>query len=250
MTPASPSSATRRSSAPRAPRRRSAARSRSRRVARLAGLDPRLDAGPRAGRLGEDLRPRRTARCPRFCLGLNLEPERTEPTGAERRPDRAHRGRARPARPARDPLPPRRRHRGARARRRARLRRGLHLLAKPEHHHPEPPEDAIIVATYPATIEAAFARSGPTSSTSTAGPPPRPRSRSPRRPWSATGSRRAIPATGSRAQAASLARLAAHELDERGGGASGAGRGARPARRAAAPAGRAAAYRPAGPRGG
>ncbi|MET0750839.1 MAG: gamma-glutamylcyclotransferase family protein [Solirubrobacterales bacterium] len=33
--------------------------------------------------------------------------------------------------------------------------------ARPEHHHPEPPEDAIVVASYPATIEAAFAELGP-----------------------------------------------------------------------------------------
>jgi hypothetical protein len=33
--------------------------------------------------------------------------------------------------------------------------------ARPERHHPTPPDDAIIVATYPATIEAAFAALGP-----------------------------------------------------------------------------------------
>jgi hypothetical protein len=33
--------------------------------------------------------------------------------------------------------------------------------ARPERHHPTPPEDAIIIATYPATIEAAFAALGP-----------------------------------------------------------------------------------------
>ncbi|MET0926521.1 MAG: gamma-glutamylcyclotransferase family protein [Solirubrobacterales bacterium] len=33
--------------------------------------------------------------------------------------------------------------------------------ARPEHHHPEPPEDAIVIASYPATIEAAFAELGP-----------------------------------------------------------------------------------------
>jgi hypothetical protein len=33
--------------------------------------------------------------------------------------------------------------------------------ARPEHHHPVPPADSIIVATYPATIEAAFAELGP-----------------------------------------------------------------------------------------
>jgi hypothetical protein len=33
--------------------------------------------------------------------------------------------------------------------------------ARPERHHPSPPDDAIIVATYPATIEAAFDALGP-----------------------------------------------------------------------------------------
>jgi hypothetical protein len=33
--------------------------------------------------------------------------------------------------------------------------------ARPERHHRTPPDDAIIVATYPATIEAAFAELGP-----------------------------------------------------------------------------------------
>jgi hypothetical protein len=32
--------------------------------------------------------------------------------------------------------------------------------ARPEHHHPTAPDDAIIVATYPATVEAAFAKLG------------------------------------------------------------------------------------------
>ena len=32
--------------------------------------------------------------------------------------------------------------------------------ARPERHHPTPPDDAIIIATYPATIEAAFAALG------------------------------------------------------------------------------------------
>jgi cation transport regulator ChaC len=34
-------------------------------------------------------------------------------------------------------------------------------VARPEHHHPAPPEDAIVVATYPAAIESAFDRLGP-----------------------------------------------------------------------------------------
>jgi hypothetical protein len=34
--------------------------------------------------------------------------------------------------------------------------RVITYVAKPEHHHPTPPEDAIVVSTYPAAIEAAF----------------------------------------------------------------------------------------------
>ena len=34
-------------------------------------------------------------------------------------------------------------------------------VARPEHHRAEPPPDSIIVATYPATVEAAFAALGP-----------------------------------------------------------------------------------------
>jgi cation transport regulator ChaC len=33
-------------------------------------------------------------------------------------------------------------------------------LARAEHHHPAPPEDAIVIATYPLVIEAAFAELG------------------------------------------------------------------------------------------
>ena len=39
--------------------------------------------------------------------------------------------------------------------------RVITYVAKPEHHHPAAPEDAIVVSTYPATIEAAFDRLGP-----------------------------------------------------------------------------------------
>jgi hypothetical protein len=33
--------------------------------------------------------------------------------------------------------------------------------ARPEHHHPSAPDDAVIVSTYPAAVEAAFAALGP-----------------------------------------------------------------------------------------
>ncbi|MDX6581089.1 MAG: hypothetical protein QOI10_273 [Solirubrobacterales bacterium] len=39
--------------------------------------------------------------------------------------------------------------------------RVITYVARPEHHHPTPPEDAIVVSTYPATIEAAFDHLGP-----------------------------------------------------------------------------------------
>jgi hypothetical protein len=41
------------------------------------------------------------------------------------------------------------------------LDRVITYVARPEHHHPTPPEDAIVVSTYPATVEAAFDRLGP-----------------------------------------------------------------------------------------
>ncbi len=39
--------------------------------------------------------------------------------------------------------------------------RVITYTAKPEHHHPTPPADAVVVSTYPAAIEAAFDRLGP-----------------------------------------------------------------------------------------
>jgi hypothetical protein len=33
--------------------------------------------------------------------------------------------------------------------------------ARPEHHHPSPPPDSIIIATYPAAVESGFAALGP-----------------------------------------------------------------------------------------
>jgi hypothetical protein len=97
---------------------------------------------------------------PRFCLGLNLDPdaqapapngvliELTEPELARldireiryRRVDVTDAVTA-PAGQAFD--------------------RVIAYVAKPEHHHPTPPDDAIVVSTYPATIEAAFDRLGP-----------------------------------------------------------------------------------------
>jgi hypothetical protein len=39
--------------------------------------------------------------------------------------------------------------------------RVITYVARPEHHHPTPPDDAIVISTYPAAIEAAFERLGP-----------------------------------------------------------------------------------------
>ena len=39
--------------------------------------------------------------------------------------------------------------------------RVITYVARPEHHHPTPPADAIVISTYPAAIEAAFDRLGP-----------------------------------------------------------------------------------------
>ena len=102
----SPSSATPRSSARRAPRRRSAAPVEFVRGRAPARLGARLDARPRQAALGEDLRPRRRLACRASASALNLDPDR-DARGAQRRPDRAHRGGARAPRPARDPLPTR-----------------------------------------------------------------------------------------------------------------------------------------------
>ena len=63
--------------------------------------------------------------------------------------------------------------------------------ARPEHHYPAPPADAVSSPTTCARSSPPSPRSAPASSSSTARPRGPARSRSPRRPWSATGSRRA-----------------------------------------------------------
>lgn len=97
---------------------------------------------------------------PRFCLGLNVEPSErpTAPNGALIELSAAELERL--------DLREIRYHR-------VEVTEALELdgehgfdaiytySARPEHHHPEPPEDAIVVASYPATIEAAFAQLGP-----------------------------------------------------------------------------------------
>lgn len=97
---------------------------------------------------------------PRFCLGLNVEPSErpTAPNGALIELSEAELERL--------DLREIRYHR-------VEVTEALELdgehgfdaiytySARPEHHHPEPPEDAIVVASYPATIEAAFAELGP-----------------------------------------------------------------------------------------
>ena len=97
---------------------------------------------------------------PRFCLGLNVEPSErpTAPNGALIELSEAELERL--------DLREIRYHR-------VEVTEALELdgehgfdaiytyTARPEHHHPEPPEDAVVVASYPATIEAAFAELGP-----------------------------------------------------------------------------------------
>jgi hypothetical protein len=95
---------------------------------------------------------------PRFCLGLNLDPtpDAPPPNGVLIELTEAELGRLdiREIRYRRvdvtDSIP------GAHS-----FDRVITYVAKPEHHHPTPPDDAIVVATYPATIEAAFDRLGP-----------------------------------------------------------------------------------------
>ncbi|HEY8001078.1 MAG TPA: gamma-glutamylcyclotransferase family protein [Solirubrobacterales bacterium] len=97
---------------------------------------------------------------PRFCLGLNLDPAADAPapngvlielTEAELerldlREIRYSRVEVTDAIVAPDAVG---------------LDRVIAYVARPEHHHPTPPEDAIVVSTYPATVEAAFDRLGP-----------------------------------------------------------------------------------------
>jgi hypothetical protein len=101
---------------------------------------------------------------PRFCLGLNLEPSEapTDPNGVlialteaelERLDLREMRYRRVEVGDAIDLDP---------------LGAGVPSFdavyaytARPEHHHPAPPPDSIIVATYPAAIESGFAALGP-----------------------------------------------------------------------------------------
>ncbi len=92
-----------------------------------AAIPARLEGWARGWTLGrEQARSEKTfarpdGTQPRFCLGLNLDPDAGR-SGPERRPDRAHRGGARPPRHARDPLPAGRRHRRDRRARRRRVR--------------------------------------------------------------------------------------------------------------------------------
>ncbi len=94
---------------------------------------------------------------PRYCLGLNLDPDEdaNAPNGALIEVDRAELERL--------DLREMRYHRvdvtdsvstGAE------FDLIVAYRARPQHRHPAPPEDAIIVATYPRTIEAAFAALG------------------------------------------------------------------------------------------
>ena len=100
---------------------------------------------------------------PRFCLGLNLEPDddAPAPNGAlieftERELERLDLREIR--------------YRRAEVGDRVTLATGAGehgfdrvyaYFARPEHHRPVAPDDAVVIATYPRTIEAAFAELGP-----------------------------------------------------------------------------------------
>ena len=132
-------------------------------------IDPvpaRLSGWARGWTLGrEQARSEKTfarpdGRVPRFCLGLNLDPAPgaaapngvlIEVTEAELdrldiREIRYRRVEVTGAISADEGVP---------------FDRVIAYVAKLEHHHPTPPDDAIVVCTYPAAIEAAFDRLGP-----------------------------------------------------------------------------------------
>lgn len=96
---------------------------------------------------------------PRYCLGLNLEPSpgAEGPNGALIELDRSELERL--------DLREIRYHRvdvteAVAARADGAFDRIFTYTARAEHHHPRPPPDSIVIATYPATIEAAFAALG------------------------------------------------------------------------------------------
>ena len=148
--------------------RRSAAETLGRPVA--APIPARLEGFARGWILGRDnlttekMFARADGSVPRFCLGVGVDARPRRP-GAQRRTDRAQRGGARPPRPARDALhAPRRDGRDPRrrsGRRAPPFDRVVTYRPRPENHKPEPPDDAIIVANYLSTVEAAFDELGP-----------------------------------------------------------------------------------------
>jgi cation transport regulator ChaC len=98
---------------------------------------------------------------PSFCLGLNLEPDSgaVPPNGVlievtEAELERLDR---RELRYTRFDVTEAIRARATRHR----FSRVVAYRARPEHHRAEPPEDAIVIASYPRAIEAAFAEHGP-----------------------------------------------------------------------------------------
>ena len=98
---------------------------------------------------------------PGFCLGLNLEPEPEArgPNGALIEVSEAELERLdlREIRYARVDVTDAVRTAGYRGHR---FETVIAYTARPEHHHPEPPDDAIVIASYPRTVEAAFAAHG------------------------------------------------------------------------------------------
>jgi cation transport regulator ChaC len=98
---------------------------------------------------------------PSFCLGLNLDPDpaAVPPNGVLIEVTEAELERldGRELRYARAEVTD-----AVRARTGAhRFERVVAYRARPEHHRPEPPGDAIVIASYPRAIEAAFAEYGP-----------------------------------------------------------------------------------------
>ena len=161
MSLGSRSSATARWSARRARRRPSGARSSTVVPARLAGY-ARCWTLARDNLRSEKTFARPDGTLPRFCLGLNIEPDRTaeplngaliEVTEAELerldlREIRYHRITVTDAVTADPPA-------------RERFAAVFAYRVRPDHHYPEPPEDAVLIASYARAVESAFADLGP-----------------------------------------------------------------------------------------
>ena len=148
--------------------------------------------------------PRRPSPSPTADSPLLPRPQRRAAprAGAQRRPDRADRGGARPPRRARDPLRPGRGHRRDRDRGAAGLRPRRHLHRQADPLRPEPPPGAVILASYAARRRGGVrvARPGPAGALPRHHRPPPGRGRR-GACWSATGSRAGNPRASGSARA-------------------------------------------------